>query len=328
MSSTVPLPVINQDGDTKAQATISRGGEIIQAHRLRRAGGVIATALAPWYFDASTGGGSVAVVGGAAIVSSGTAVAPRGRLESKHRCRTILPQSNHCTIVAQVSNGLLDPGGRFRFGAFDDQDGFFIEVLTGAPDPRIVSRKASVDTVVSPPFGQIQPLTIDTQRHAYTIRYLVTIADFLQDGIVRHTMTSGIANPLPLVVNADFPVRVEAENLSSAGTNFQITVANASISRLGDEVGSATAAITRIATSTASFMLADTNPMRRAVIIHNDSNNELRIKYGIAASPTSYTYVLAPQDGIEIDGMEWCGRIDGILMSGTGNAQVTETQEI
>lgn len=328
--SSIPLPIANKDADTGAEATVTRGGELVQVSRTRRAGGVLSTTLAPWYADASSGAGSVAVVGAAAEVHSGVAAAPIGRLQSVHRARMIVSQSCHCTVVAAITGGLLTSGGRFRFGAFDDNDGFFIEVLTGpAPVGRIVSRKATVDTVVTPPFGQVQPLIVNSSRHAYTIRYLITVADFLQDGVLRHTITAGAGGaPFPLLSAADLPVRVEAENLAAPGTDFIILAGNASISRLGDDAFADASAITRVATSTASAQLIAANPMRRFVVIHNDSNRELRIKYGATASPTSYTHVLGPDSEIIISGMEWAGRIDGILASGSGNAQVTETTEI
>lgn len=329
--STTPLPIVNTDEDTEAAATVTRGGELVGVPRLRKAGGVIGSVLAPWFRDASVGAGSVVIVNSAAEVRSGVAAAPGGALESMHRARSTPPATCHVTVIAVMAD-VLTPGGRYRFGAFDASDGYFYEVLTGAsPQGRIVTRKAGVDTVVSPPFGAIQPLTVNTSRHAYTIRYLITVADFIQDGNLRHTVQSGAANPLPLVANPDVPVRAEAENLSAPGTNFIVTVANASISRLGHDLDAAAATNSRLAITNTSIQLAAANPLRKSLIVHNESNRLLFVKFGATASATSYTRMLSPDETWVIDGFSvWSGRVDGILSqaSSTAFAVVTETTEV
>lgn len=320
--STIPTPVINKDGDTEAEATVTPGGELIVAQRTRVAGGIIGVALLPWYVDQSSGGGSIVLSGAAAVVHSGAAAAGRGVFQSRHRAKTVLPQSNHCTVVASL--GSLAAGGRYRFGAFDANDGFFFEILGGAA--RIVTRKAGVDTVVTAPFSGPQPLVVDGARHAYTIRYLITLAYFNQDSELRHTIRSSTVGPL--ISGGDLPVRIEAENVSAPGTDFVITVANASISRVGHPVQAEGGAPTRVATSTASAQLIASNLLRRKVTIHNESYRRLFLKFGATASQTDYTCVLGPDDVVTIDGMEWAGRIDGILDGGAGFAQVTETTEV
>lgn len=325
--STTPLPIINQDRNTGDSATVTVGGELVSAQRLRRVGGVIAGSLAPWYEDASSGGGSVVVSGAAAVVHSGAAVAGRGLLRSAHICRAIAPQQSHATIVASMSD-VLTPGGRYRFGAFHDTDGYFFEIVTGAsPSARVVSRKAGVDTPVTSPFSGPQPLVVDTSRHAYTIRYLVTLAHFLQDGVLRHSMRSTSVGPL--LQDADVPVRVEAENVAGAGTDFIITASNAHISRIGPEALGSTRVIgpARIATSTASVNLAVENPMRRRLIIVNESTHTLYLKYGVTASLTDYVLTVSRGGTVTIPAYEWSGRVDGILDAGTGFAQVTATEE-
>lgn len=321
--STAPLPVVNVDEDTYATTTVSDGGETVVATRTRLAGGVIGAALAPWYVDASAGGGSVSVVGGAAEIHSGVAAAPRGRIQTRHLARVVLPQANHCTIVASL--GSLAAGGRYRFGVFDDSDGFFYEVSGGIAS--IVTRKAGVDTVYTSPFNVTQPVVVDSLRHVYTIRYLITRAHFFQDQARKHFVASTAVGPL--VVNADLPLRAEAENLAAPGTDFILTVANASISRVGESApGGESSAVTRVATSVASALLIAANPLRRFLVIHNDSVHKLYLKYGATASPSDYTVVLERQDIVTIPGEEWSGRVDGVLDGGTGFAQITETMEV
>lgn len=316
--STQPIKIVNTDDDTEANATVSDGGELIVAQRTRLAGGVIGSTLAPWYTDSSSGGGSVVVTGGAAVIHSGVAAAGLGLLVSAHVARVVLPQANHCTVVAIL--GSLAAGGRYRFGPFDALNGFFFEILGGVA--RIVTRKAGVDTVITPP----PPfLSVDTGRHVYTIRYLITRAHFLQDQDRKHQLISSVAGPL--IQDPDLTVRVEAENLAAPGTDFIITVAPPSISRIGPPVNPTRSTVSRVATSTGSAQLAAANPLRRALVVFNDSNKNLYVKYGLVASETSFTRFLGSGDTLTIPGGEWTGRVDGILNGGSGFAQVTETLE-
>lgn len=324
--STIPLPIVNFDAETGDRGSVTQGGEQVIAPRLRLCGGVLSGALAPWYESASSGGGSVAVVGAAAEVHSGVSVAGRGLLRTIDFARVIAPQQNHCTIVLAMPT-LLTAGGRYRFGAFTDTDGFFFEVLTG-PSPTAVmkTRKAGVDTSHTPPLAGEQ-FTLNVGRHAYTIRYLITVAHFLQDGRLRHTVRSTAVGPL--VQDPDVQVRVEAENLAGGGTDFIAIAANAHISRIGPEAMGALRVYGpyRIATSTTSVQLITEQPMRRLLIIHNESNAFMFLKYGATASSTDYTYLLPPNATIEIKGGEWAGRVDAILRSGAGFAQITVTAE-
>jgi hypothetical protein len=86
---------------------------------------------------------------------------------------------------------------------------------------------------------------------------------------------------------------------------------------------SATATITRVATSTSSAQLLAANTDRNQATIVNDSAAAiLYVKFGTTASATDYSYLLYPNDTLVAD--RYTGRIDGILSTGTGNAQITE----
>lgn len=324
--STVPAPIVNRDQDIGTDATVTRGGELVGARRHRLAGGVITTTLAPWFVDSSVGGGSVVLTGGGAEIHSGTLAAPRGRVESFHRGRVIMPQTNHWVGVVSFNN-VLTTGGRYRLGVWDDSDGYFYDILTGpSPSGRIVIRKAGVDTTISPPQGFKQPIAVDTSRHAYLIRYLITAVDFMQDGLLRHTQLSSTA--LPLIRNADLPIRIEAENLSAPGTDFVATFGNSSIVRIGEPADPAAAVMTDVATSTVSAQLVAANSMRRSAIIFNDSNRLLYLKFGSTASVTDFTTVVDTFKEYVIPASVYTGRIDGILNTGTGTARITITAEV
>lgn len=80
--------------------------------------------------------------------------------------------------------------------------------------------------------------------------------------------------------------------------------------------------IARVATSTTNATLLSSNSSRKKAVIVNDSNSILYVKYGTTATATSYTYKLQSDDTLEET--NYTGRIDGILDTGTGNAQTTD----
>lgn len=86
----------------------------------------------------------------------------------------------------------------------------------------------------------------------------------------------------------------------------------------------ANATVANVVTSTTSATLFAANPARRRIVVHNESNNTLFVKFGATASPTSYT-VLIPKQGLwEGPLNDYTGVVDAVLSGGTGTARVTE----
>ncbi len=88
-------------------------------------------------------------------------------------------------------------------------------------------------------------------------------------------------------------------------------------------VNAQNATVTRVATSTSSVELRAAGAGGRGCVIHNDSAGVLYVKYGTAASATSFTYRLATQTAVELPQPLYGGVIHGVLDTGTGNAQVS-----
>jgi len=83
-----------------------------------------------------------------------------------------------------------------------------------------------------------------------------------------------------------------------------------------------TAVIGRVATSTTSAQLA-AGGTGRARYIYNDSAGVLLVSFSTsAASATAFTFRLAANTGQLVEA--YGGPIQGILDTGTGNAQVTQ----
>lgn len=88
--------------------------------------------------------------------------------------------------------------------------------------------------------------------------------------------------------------------------------------------GGATATLANVGGSATSVTLIASNTDRRGFVIHNDSTAILYVKFGSAASSTSYTYKL--QADALLESPAWCytGIITGIWASATGDARTTE----
>lgn len=84
------------------------------------------------------------------------------------------------------------------------------------------------------------------------------------------------------------------------------------------------AAVTSVAGSTSSVSLLAANSSRKGFIIYNDSTAILYVKLGATASTSSFTYRLTPNGIITESAFGYTGAIDGIWVSATGNARITE----
>ena len=89
----------------------------------------------------------------------------------------------------------------------------------------------------------------------------------------------------------------------------------------------ATSAVTSVAASTTVATALSANTARKKAIIYNSTGSLMRVKLGTAASTSSYSYTLSPESASIPGGTletQYSGAITVILVSGTGNAFVTE----
>lgn len=116
--------------------------------------------------------------------------------------------------------------------------------------------------------------------------------------------------------------------------------ANGAISRAFDEttnsfrfqgtVGGAvatagTATLSNVNDSATSVTVLAANTSRKGVVIHNDSSQALKLKYGATASATSYTVEIAAEGYWEMPSPIYTGVLDGIWdADGSGAARITE----
>lgn len=95
------------------------------------------------------------------------------------------------------------------------------------------------------------------------------------------------------------------------------------ISVSGGSSTATSAAITSVASSASSVQLLASNTNRVEAVITNDSTAILYIKFGTAATTSSYTISLNSGESLVVD--KYNGIIHGVWASANGNARITET---
>lgn len=86
--------------------------------------------------------------------------------------------------------------------------------------------------------------------------------------------------------------------------------------------------INSVSQSASSVTLAEANPRRKALLIYNNTSNNLYYSLSTADSDTSsaYSNILPAGEADVIMPKEYCGKVTGIWDgAGAGAAQVTET---
>lgn len=87
----------------------------------------------------------------------------------------------------------------------------------------------------------------------------------------------------------------------------------------------ATSTLSNVSASASSVTVLALNTARKSAIIYNDSTVGVYLKFGSAASATSFTYRLETKRTLIVDGIPaYTGIITGIWDSATGTARVTE----
>ena len=114
----------------------------------------------------------------------------------------------------------------------------------------------------------------------------------------------------------DAELRASALAVSLAATTVTNTVAV-------DQKVATTATLANVAASAISVTLRAANSAREGITIANNSTAVLYVKFGVTASPASYTVRLEPGDYFEVP-FKYSGRIDGIWSTADGFACVTE----
>lgn len=153
-------------------------------------------------------------------------------------------------------------------------------------------------------FPAVQPIT--DNGGSLTVDGTVTVAN---PGL---TDTQLRATPVPVTIPIPVPVTDNSGSLTVDGTVAVSNFPGASTS---------TATVTSVSVGTSVVTLSASNAGKTKVILYNETGT-LFVKYGSAASSSSYTTRLTANTSYEVDGYH--GIITAIKASGTTPVLVTE----
>ena len=85
-----------------------------------------------------------------------------------------------------------------------------------------------------------------------------------------------------------------------------------------------TATLTQVPAASTSTVILAANPLRKGVIITNNSSKTLTLAFAATASSTAFTFILAGNGVYNGPLSGYTGVISGIWNGTSGNAQVTE----
>jgi len=114
------------------------------------------------------------------------------------------------------------------------------------------------------------------------------------------------------IYNPDTPLKVE-------------DVGDGTFALSNAEAPAAAASLSNVSSSASSVTLKAANTSRRGLLIFNDADKTLNVKYGATASSSSFTVQIAAGGYWEMPKPIYQGTLDGIWATGpTGAARVTE----
>lgn len=86
----------------------------------------------------------------------------------------------------------------------------------------------------------------------------------------------------------------------------------------------ASATLTNVTVTTTSTILKASNPARRRLIIHNDSNGRLLVAFASVATATAFTVEIGGNNTYEGPLNDYTGDVSAIRASGSSTVRVTE----
>jgi hypothetical protein len=92
----------------------------------------------------------------------------------------------------------------------------------------------------------------------------------------------------------------------------------------GDISGVDTAVLTSVAASITTVVIKASNPLRKALIVYNDSTSPLYLAFAATSSLSAFTLKITGNSSYEFQYPAYTGVVAGIWDAATGNARVTE----
>jgi len=221
--------------------------------------------------------------------------------------------------------------------ALGDGSGNPIGVTGGALDVNLTSEDVGLATesTLSVFNGKVG---VDADDAGATVNPIL-VGGFADDVTASRTYTAGDA--AEMVIDKDSgAVKVNQGNLEetkdavamfgsdNGGTTMRLikTDSDGSVDTI---MRANTGTTSTVAASASSVTLVFANSARRGLVIVNDADKNLRVKFGATASATDFTYIIAANQTLTLTVPIYTGIVDGIWEAApTGNARITELTQV
>lgn len=177
---------------------------------------------------------------------------------------------------------------------------------------------------------QLRATAVPVSLTSTTITGSVAVTGPLTDAQLRATAVpvSLAANQSTNVAQINGVTPLMGNGVTGTGS-LRVTLASDTSSNtnalLVNEIRSATATLSNVASSASSVSLLASNASRKGATIYNDSTQSLYVKFGATASATSFTVLILAAGYYELPTTSvYTGAIDGIWAGANGSARITE----
>ena len=327
----------NPEMNHSVNTTALRDNQVAQ--RYTNLADSLADGLASFWATSTANGGTATSTGGEGVLDTSASATGSAQLTS-----TLVPYYPGQQAWFNSAGRLNDTGsagnirrwGVFTVSGTTPQEGFYYE-LSGTT-LNAVSVKGGTPTataVASWSRNASDPFTLDTSYHQWEIRFTSNTAWFLVDNILRHSITGGTS---AVTTTLNFPITLQSINTSGA-TSRTLNMRNVGVGRFGEPSTdiqgrrsvfqqSSTSTSSNVSAATSSTTLLAANMLRIGASIANDSTDILYIKFGTAASTTSYKVALSGKGSGVANYYEipagYNGIITGIWSGTNGAARIAE----
>lgn len=223
------LDVVDKDTLESARVTLLRQMVAVSSIRLLGSSFPGTTIDSQFWASAVAGTGAITQTGNQVTLATGSTANSSAQLTTSRNGRFMSGTVNWFRGVVQLDD-LGAANNVRRWGVFNDDNGAFFQ-LSGTT-LSVVTRKATVDTVVAQDDWNGNPFTLDTNANRYEIVYLSSTVQFYVDDILVHSASFATA---PWTATLNLNLRLQNTNSGGGTADVNLKCRAITVERFGED---------------------------------------------------------------------------------------------